>query len=376
MRRILSVAGILMGLASPSLAQEQAQEQEKSISLDKALEIVKKYYSNIFAVDIFWLEEFPEQWHLFVDEQRSANWSHDCTTYIFPNTGDLAIDTVPEVNIPEWGLPPVDIWDDNPISVYAHTSVSVCGDVERKTKKKWKTLHSLGISGPIDETDFKTLRQYIYEGQLGYVRLENAQLANNKIPNFAFRDTELTDYAPLNLQRIALPNSIETIGEYAFNACNLEFITFPASLKRIEGYSCNDLEKIQWIYSQAQTPPKCDGNAFGGLTPKSTPIYVPIGTAELYRKAAGWKYFTTFIETDVDPQLSISDIPADRQLESKAFYSNGAIHIESTVSSAYSIYTIEGRKIAQGETTNETTTVPTSKAIYIVKVGNTVHKIK
>lgn len=33
-------------------------------------------------------------------------------------------------------------------------------------------------------------------------------------------------------------------------------------------------------------------------TPKDIPVYVPKGTAELYKMDFGWKYFNNFIETE------------------------------------------------------------------------------
>lgn len=65
----------------------------------------------------------------------------------------------------------------------------------------------------------------------------------------------------------------------------------------------------------ASEPPVCEestlnpGNTpFGDYepvhnlsTPNDIPVYVPVGSAEKYRKAWGWNYFTNFIETDDFP---------------------------------------------------------------------------
>ena len=45
-------------------------------------------------------------------------------------------------------------------------------------------------------------------------------------------------------------------------------------------------------------------------TPNDIPIYVPVGTAEKYRNAWGWDYFTNFIETDDFP-TSIHNITTE-----------------------------------------------------------------
>ena len=72
---------------------------------------------------------------------------------------------------------------------------------------------------------------------------------------------------------------------------------------------------LKRIYCMASEPPVCEestlnpGNSpFGKYnsdfylsTPNDIPVYVPVGTAEKYRNAWGWDYFTNFIETDDFP---------------------------------------------------------------------------
>ena len=60
----------------------------------------------------------------------------------------------------------------------------------------------------------------------------------------------------------------------------------------------------------AAEPPVCKVNMNSGATPfypgtpNDIPVYVPTGTAEKYRNAKGWDYFTNFIETDDFPTSS------------------------------------------------------------------------
>ena len=64
----------------------------------------------------------------------------------------------------------------------------------------------------------------------------------------------------------------------------------------------------------APVPPVCDedpanpgrDHTFGNImgepshicTPNNIPVYVPVGTANLYASAYGWNYFNNFIEVD------------------------------------------------------------------------------
>ena len=69
--------------------------QDKSITQEQALSIVQSYYNGL-NVEYYALPERTTQWEFFVDEKPNANWEHDCAIYTFPNTFNLAIDTIPQ----------------------------------------------------------------------------------------------------------------------------------------------------------------------------------------------------------------------------------------------------------------------------------------
>lgn len=119
-----------------------------------------------------------------------------------------------------------------------------------------------------------------------------------------------------SLKEITLPNGLENIEYDAFYGCDsLEQIIFPTSLKTLGESSCTFLKGLKRIYCMASEPATCKKNPANGSTPfgsydspdtpNDIPIYVPVGTAEKYRKAWGWDYFTNFIETDDFPATGI-----------------------------------------------------------------------
>lgn len=147
----------------------------------------------------------------------------------------------------------------------------------------------------------------------------------------------------IKLTEFIMPNSIEEIGYGAFWQCGalqelhlslnlksidreglyyckgLKTICFPSSLESLGAESCENWKCIESIYCAAQIPPTCIvsevnpgwtpfgkyGEDFMNRTPQDTPVYVPIGSANLYRNAWGWNYFTNFIETDDFPSAGI-----------------------------------------------------------------------
>ena len=183
-----------------------------------------------------------------------------------------------------------------------------------------------------------------------------------------------------------LPPKLKWIGDGAFSTCSLDSIVFPATMEYIGKGAFKDLKKLKKIYSMSPIPPVCYYNTmvnfgdgpFDGATPSDIPVYVPIGSGEKYREAFGWNYFTKIIETDKFPTGIV--LPKMGNNELCKVYGKGnelVIEIPNLLSSPihYSIYSIEGTMIEQGNLRKSYTLRMPAKGVYIVRVGNTTHKI-
>ena len=189
-----------------------------------------------------------------------------------------------------------------------------------------------------------------------------------------------------SLEKVNIPKSVTVIEDDAFSFCSLDSIVFPATIEYIGKGAFKDLKKLKKIYSMSPMPPVCyydpmvnfgDG-PFGGSTPSDIPVYVPIGSGEKYREAFGWNYFTNIIETDKFPTGIVS--PKMGKNEQCRVYGKDnelVIEIPNLLSSPihYSIYSIEGTMIEQGNLIKSYTLRMPAKGVYIVRVGNTTHKI-
>ena len=189
----------------------------------------------------------------------------------------------------------------------------------------------------------------------------------------------------VKLKPIDLPEGLKRIEQDALWYCAIDSIVFPASLEYLGGGSCANWKYIKKIYSLAPIPPYCaedmdnpgDG-PFHGYTPNDVPLYVPIGSGEKYRQAFGWNYFTNIIETDKFPTGIVS--PKMGKNEQCRVYGKDnelVIEIPNLLSSPihYSIYNIDGTMIEQGNLIKSYTLRMPAKGVYIVRVGNTTHKI-
>ena len=183
-----------------------------------------------------------------------------------------------------------------------------------------------------------------------------------------------------------LPPKLKWIGSDAFSSSGLDSIVFPATMEYIGKEAFQDLTKLKKIYSMSPIPPVCYYNTmvnfgdgpFGGSTPSDIPVYVPIGSGEKYREAFGWNYFTNIIETDKFPTGIVSPKMSNNEL-CKVYGKDNELVIEipNLLSSPihYSIYSIEGTMIEQGNLIKSYTLRMPAKGVYIVRVGNATHKI-
>lgn len=111
------------------------------------------------------------------------------------------------------------------------------------------------------------------------------------------------------LTSVNLGNSVTEIGWSAFQYCDkLTSITIPSSVTKIREYAFKNDSSLVSITSLSTTPPSADEATFFYYTYSRATLYVPIGTADLYRTADCWKNFASIEEFD---PAGIKDIPAD-----------------------------------------------------------------
>lgn len=135
-----------------------------------------------------------------------------------------------------------------------------------------------------------------------------------------------------------MPEGLEKISEYGcFSGCTqLKTITFPSTLKFIDGEMFDGCSNLKTIICKATTPPDYGRrNPFEGFSKSECALYVPQASLETYKKKWIWKDFGIYkaIEGENEPVTACSTPVIS--------YENGQLNFESSTSGAEYHYTIK-----------------------------------
>ena len=169
-----------------------------------------------------------------------------------------------------------------------------------------ETITHLILTGTLDATDFKVLRDNIrslkvvdlsrasivaYSGDKG-TEPKSAKYKANAIPQYAFFNST-SGAGKRSLIEIILPSQLEGIGEKAFYDCNnFDKVNIPANVTNIGSEAFGKCKKLMHVTAENQTPITNLGKGvFYGIDPNACTLYVPQGTKKAYATAKQWQDF-------------------------------------------------------------------------------------
>ena len=142
-------------------------------------------------------------------------------------------------------------------------------------------------------------------------------------------------YLCSELQSVEIPNSVTTIGGFAFKLSGLKHISIGKNVSFIDGtevfYGCSHLEEI---YNYATIPQHIVASVFGGsdsypaVDKTKCKLYVPEASVEAYKAKDVWKDFGDNIIGIKDPQGINTPSLQGRSGEASKFIRDGQLLIE------------------------------------------------
>ena len=152
-------------------------------------------------------------------------------------------------------------------------------------------------------------------------------LTSVTIPNSV---TDIKNYAfdgCRSLTNVTIPNNVTNIGNYAFRDCTgLTSVTIGSSVTGIGYYAFRDCTGLTSITCNADVPPTCVHSYAFFNVDRSIPVYVPDSSIELYKSADVWKEFN--IVGISEALQAIEDVNATTNLgDTHKFFHNGQLYI-------------------------------------------------
>ena len=177
-----------------------------------------------------------------------------------------------------------------------------------------------------------------------------SNLTNLVIPNSV---TSIGDHAMnrcSSLKNIFIPNSVESIGTYAFYGCSeLQSVVMGNSVTAIGEGGFGGCDKLDTIKMLGEIPPTAFDNTFSNY---DATLYVPIGSAGIYRSADVGTTFSLIEEFDI----------------------TGIEHVETIVGKDVSVYTTNGKLVQQVPNYNGAP-LRLPKGVYVVRAGKETKKV-
>ena len=127
-----------------------------------------------------------------------------------------------------------------------------------------------------------------------HLYLNGEEVKDLVIPNSV---TSIGDYAFSNcsgLTSVTIPNSVTSIGYSAFSGCSgLTSVTIPNSVTSIGNYAFSGCSGLQDVYCHAENVPSTHSYTFDSSLIKNATLHVPAGSVDSYEATAPWSRFGT-----------------------------------------------------------------------------------
>ena len=167
------------------------------------------------------------------------------------------------------------------------------------------------------------------------------------------------------IKDLIIPNSVASIGEYAFyNSSGLTSVTISNSVMSIGDYAFSGWN-LPVVISLIENPFSIYGGTFSNNTFMNATLYVPVGTIDKYKTTEGWKNFL-FIEEGTGGGGGTTP---EKCVKPTIGYSNGKLTFTSSTEGATCYYLITDSDIKSGSGNEVQLGVTYNISVYAAKAG-------
>ena len=174
---------------------------------------------------------------------------------------------------------------------------------------------------------------------------------------------------------ITIPNSVTSIGDYAFNACaSLTAITIGTGIKDIGMSAFASCIGLTDVYCFAKNVPSTSTYAFSGSSIASATLHVPASSISSYRTKNPWREFGKIVSLVAEDAVTeVKALPILIQSNRGTITVQGA-----NEGTEIMVYSVNGMKQGSAIATNGFATINTSLrpgSTAIVKIGEKAVKV-
>ena len=269
------------------------------------------------------------------------------------------------------------------------TSVTIGNSVETIGEFAFSCDNLTDINVNSENTHYSSINGVLYDKNASTLILCPPKKTSLTIPNSV---TSIGDYAFSDcsgLTSVTIGNSVETIGDHAFEGCSkltsvtignsvetigysafygcsgLTSVTIGNSVETIGDYAFDGCPKLEAIYMQCEVPIAFTAK-FSDDNLKNTILYIPKGTLAAYEKTTPWRDFWNIVEMDFSGVDEVAEDGGDA-----VRVENGRIVTEGDALTE--VLDLQGRTVYRGY---DRVVDNLPSGLYVVRSSNNTVKIK
>ena len=240
-------------------------EGEVGVALfDEEWNFIKKLYSEAYSnlvsqngsTAVFVLSAFEINASIVLDGSLFANGLKGKIAPYFQRNSDNVLKNMVS-NVMEPVFIPVEVGN-NVIKLLSTNSLTIENNVagqlaDRLSLSEKNKVQSMTITGELNGTDIKFLRNLLQNGMLTTLDMGNAAIVEggeSYYKEYTTSNNVVGDYMFYNCERllsVTIPSSTTAIGEWAFKACSFSKINIPNSVLSIGSYAFKDCKYLKEV---------------------------------------------------------------------------------------------------------------------------------